>query len=101
MLSRLRIGLNIGILRQERFLDISQNYNRAMATPNGHETPTKQLSQASVLTPSPGKWRHPKFDEIARRQNANNFDDRSIRQITWNSGALLLIWLFSTNFGIG
>lgn len=60
-------------------------------------TPASQSIAAAAATPSPGRWRHPKFDEITRRQSANTFDDKSVRLIVWNGGALLLLWLFSAN----
>lgn len=56
-----------------------------MATP---QTPQTQTLQAAVSTPSPGSWRHPRADEIARRQKENTFDDSNLRKIVWNGGAL-------------
>ncbi|KAF1969765.1 hypothetical protein BU23DRAFT_557391 [Bimuria novae-zelandiae CBS 107.79] len=47
-------------------------------------TPSTQVEQDAT----PGKWKHPKFDEIARRQYATTFDERNVRIIAVN-GALM------------
>lgn len=57
-----------------------------MATPATPVTPAAQ--KAAQPTPT-GKWRHPQFDEITRRQYTTNFDDRNVRQIIWNGGFLI------------
>lgn len=57
-----------------------------MPAPATPQTPS--TSQAAVSTPSPGSWRHPRSDEIARRQKASTFDDSNLRKIVWNVGAL-------------
>ncbi|KAJ4377211.1 hypothetical protein N0V83_000034 [Neocucurbitaria cava] len=56
-------------------------------TPQTPATPTTQSQQP--YTPS-GSWRHPKFDEIARRQYATTFDERNVRAIVANAGLLFL-----------
>jgi len=53
------------------------------------QTPAPSTPAAA---PSPGTWRHPKFDEITRRQQASTFTDRNRRKIIWNFSALLLTW---------
>ena len=50
-------------------------------------TPSAQTQQSP--TPN-GSWRHPQFDEIARRQYATTFDERNVRAIVLNSGLLFL-----------
>ncbi|KAM0794882.1 hypothetical protein BDR22DRAFT_977441 [Usnea florida] len=60
-------------------------------------TPQSQPPQATVSTPSPGNWRHPRADEIARRQKANTFDSNNIRKIAYNGGALLILFLAWSN----
>jgi nucleoporin POM34 len=60
---------------------------RAPATPSTPSTPTAQSAQP--YTPN-GAWKHPKFDEIARRQYATTFDERNVRAIVANAGLLLL-----------
>ncbi|KAF2826588.1 hypothetical protein CC86DRAFT_292063 [Ophiobolus disseminans] len=61
--------------------------SRAPATPATPSTPAAQTEQQS--TPS-GSWKHPKFDEIARRQYATTFDERNVRAIVANAGLLFL-----------
>ena len=56
-------------------------------TPQTPATPTAQTQQS--YTPN-GSWRHPKFDEIARRQYATTFDERNVRAIVANAGLLFL-----------
>lgn len=60
---------------------------RAPATPATPSTPAAQTDYES--TPS-GSWKHPKFDEIARRQYATTFDERNVRAIVANAGLLFL-----------
>ncbi|EMD92226.1 hypothetical protein COCC4DRAFT_130124 [Bipolaris maydis ATCC 48331] len=57
------------------------------ATPPMPTTPSAQTEQQP--TPN-GSWRHPQFDEIARRQYATTFDERNVRAIVLNSGLLFL-----------
>ena len=57
------------------------------ATPQTPATPSAQTEQS--YTPN-GSWRHPKFDEIARRQYATTFDERNVRAIVLNAGFLFL-----------
>ncbi|KAI0100768.1 nuclear pore complex component-domain-containing protein [Nemania sp. FL0031] len=52
-------------------------------------TPTK--TPATPTTESPGTWRHPRLQEIARRQQASSFTDKNVRNITIN--LILLIGL--------
>lgn len=61
----------------------------ALVTPS---TPKAQVTPVATFTPSPGTWRHPKFDEITRRQNATTFSYNNVRKIIWNSGALAALW---------
>jgi nucleoporin POM34 len=60
---------------------------RAPATPSTPSTPAAQSAQP--YTPN-GSWKHPKFDEIARRQYATTFDERNVRAIVANAGLLFL-----------
>lgn len=62
-------------------------------TPSTPSTPAAQADQA--YTPS-GKWKHPKFDEIARRQYATTFDERNVRTIVANAALLFLSLYGST-----
>jgi nucleoporin POM34 len=56
-------------------------------TPQTPATPSVQTEQP--YTPN-GSWRHPKFDEIARRQYATTFDERNVRAVVLNAGFLFL-----------
>lgn len=60
---------------------------RAPMTPSTPATPSAQADQA--YTPS-GKWKHPQFDEIARRQYATTFDETNVRAIAANAALLFL-----------
>ncbi|KAF2269390.1 hypothetical protein CC78DRAFT_612372 [Lojkania enalia] len=62
----------------------------APATPATPITPAGQKQQQPTPT---GAWRHPKFDEITRRQYATTFDERNIRIILANSSLLVGTWL--------
>ncbi|KAL6722313.1 hypothetical protein ACLMJK_001420 [Lecanora helva] len=64
-----------------------------MTTPS---TPQPQVIQNYASVPSPGSWQHPRFDEIARRQKANTFNDSNLQRIMWNGGALLILFLSSS-----
>ncbi len=76
---------------QHEQLQASRNMSVARyaqpATPQTPATPSAQTEQP--YTPN-GSWRHPKFDEIARRQYATTFDERNVRAIVLNAGFLLL-----------
>jgi nucleoporin POM34 len=63
----------------------STSVTRTPATPT---TPSVS-APADEATPG-GSWKHPKFDEIARRQYATTFDERNVRQIVANTGLLFL-----------
>jgi nucleoporin POM34 len=64
----------------------SNSAQRTPATPGTPGTPSAPVDQA---TPG-GSWKHPKFDEIARRQYATTFDERNVRAIVANAGLLFL-----------
>lgn len=61
--------------------------SRASATPATPSTPAAQSDQP--CTPG-GSWKHPKFDEIARRQYATTFDESNVRAIVANAALLFL-----------
>ncbi|KAL8848990.1 MAG: hypothetical protein Q9221_006021 [Calogaya cf. arnoldii] len=56
-------------------------------------TPQSANSQSVVATPSPGRWRHPNFDEITQRQKASTFDESNIHRIVWNTGFIIGLYL--------
>lgn len=68
-----------------------------MALVTTPSTPISQIVNGNISTPSPGTWRHPKFDEIARRQNACTFTDSNVRKVIWNGGALLILWVIASS----
>lgn len=60
--------------------------------------PSTPVAQSTPSTPQPGKWTHPRMDEIVRRQNASTFSERNLTKVvynvvgigaTWTSGNLL------------
>jgi hypothetical protein len=60
-----------------------------MSTPARPSTP---VAQTPASTPQTGTWRHPKMDEIVRRQNAASFSDRNMRNILWNVGGIVALF---------
>jgi nucleoporin POM34 len=59
-----------------------------MSRASAPSTPAAQTIQQATPSAS-GTWKHPKFDEITRRQYATNFDERNVKIILAN-GAFLL-----------
>ena len=57
-------------------------------------TPSVKARIPVAIPPSPGNWRHPKLDEIVRRQNAATFGDRNLRNVVWNASVLLAAFAF-------
>ncbi|KAI5303460.1 hypothetical protein KEM56_007525 [Ascosphaera pollenicola] len=56
------------------------------------QTPqNKPAVPSETVAPSPGKWRHPQYDEIVRRQNASTFGERHVRILVLNALALLAV----------
>ncbi|KAI4864613.1 NPCC-domain-containing protein [Hypoxylon rubiginosum] len=55
-------------------------------------TPQKQ-SAATPVTDSPGTWRHPRMQEIIRRQEAATFTDKNLRRIAVNVAVLSIVIL--------
>jgi len=65
-----------------------------MATSSAPSTPpAAKTSQPATVTPSPGTWRHPQFNDIVRRQKATTFDETNIKKIIWNGGALVVHYM--------
>ncbi|KAL8784984.1 MAG: hypothetical protein Q9213_003645 [Squamulea squamosa] len=63
------------------------------STPTTPQSAVSQVSQSSVATPSPGRWRHPNFDEITQRQKASSFDETNLHRIIWNIGFVITLYL--------
>ncbi|KAI0169607.1 NPCC-domain-containing protein [Hypoxylon sp. FL1284] len=55
-------------------------------------TPKRQ-AVATPVTDSPGTWRHPRMQEIIRRQEAATFTDQNLRRIAVNVAVLLAVVL--------
>lgn len=62
----------------------------SMASPATPKTPAPQTPQAPQLHTPSGTWKHPKFDEITRRQYATTFDESNVKAIVANGGLLLV-----------
>lgn len=56
-----------------------------MAAPATPQTPSAQTPQ--LHTPN-GTWKHPKFDEITRRQYATTFDEHNVKVVVANASLL-------------
>ncbi|KAF2651290.1 hypothetical protein K491DRAFT_665912 [Lophiostoma macrostomum CBS 122681] len=67
-----------------------------MATPRTPAMPVTPAAQ-KVQQPTPtGRWKHPKFDDITRRQQSTTFDERNVQAIVLN-GAVLIFSLAAFN----
>jgi len=63
-----------------------------MSTP---ARPSPPVAQTPVSTPQTGTWRHPKMDEIVRRQNAASFTDRNMRNILYNIAGIVAVFFLT------
>ncbi|KAH7135068.1 nuclear pore complex component-domain-containing protein [Dendryphion nanum] len=61
-----------------------------MSGPRTPATPVTPSAQKQYQATPTGAWKHPKFDEITRRQYATTFDDRNVRIIVTNLSLLAL-----------
>ncbi|KAK5631099.1 hypothetical protein RRF57_006814 [Xylaria bambusicola] len=61
----------------------------AISTPT-KKTPTTTPTKASAtpVTDSPGTWRHPRIEEITRRQEASTFTEKNVKRILINIALL-------------
>ncbi len=59
----------------------------SMATP-APSTPQTPASQTPQLHTPNGTWKHPKFDEITRRQYATTFDEHNVKVVVANASLL-------------
>jgi hypothetical protein len=57
------------------------------------KAPSTPLAQSTPSTPQTGTWQHPRFNEIARRQNASTFTDRNVRSVIYNGSSLFGCWV--------
>jgi nucleoporin POM34 len=73
-----------------------------MATRTLPATPVTPSAQRPQLPATPtGAWKHPKFDEITRRQYATTFDDRNVKTIIFNLGILAVSYIALSNWCVG
>ncbi|KAL2760708.1 hypothetical protein ACRALDRAFT_1073554 [Sodiomyces alcalophilus JCM 7366] len=57
------------------------------------QTPLKSTPKNTPpVTESPGTWRHPRLNEIARRREATTFSDKNVRRIFWSVLAIVGVW---------
>jgi len=61
-----------------------------MSTPVRPSTP---LAQPAPSTPTTGTWKHPKLDEVVRRQNAAKFSADDVKKILYNIGGITVVCL--------
>lgn len=74
---------------------LNPSSNTKMATRTAPVIPVTPSAQRPQQPATPtGAWKHPKFDEITRRQYATTFDERNVRTILVN-GAILAASFFS------
>ncbi|KAI1357779.1 nuclear pore complex component-domain-containing protein [Xylaria arbuscula] len=67
----------------------------ALSTPTKTPTRTPTKAPATPVTESPGTWRHPRIEEITRRQEASNFSEKNVKRIAINICLLIaLVFLF-------
>lgn len=73
--------------------DITGTYTVSiMSSPQLPLTPTGK-SGSAPSTPNTGTWKHPRFDEISKRQSKTTFTDRNIKQMLYNIGGLASLWV--------
>ncbi|PBP27539.1 hypothetical protein BUE80_DR001399 [Diplocarpon rosae] len=61
-----------------------------MSTPARPSTPVAQPAPSTPLTST---WRHPKYDEIVRRQKNATFTSANIAKIVYNASSMALVFL--------
>ncbi|KAG9233945.1 nuclear pore complex component-domain-containing protein [Amylocarpus encephaloides] len=63
--------------------------SQAMTTPVRPLTPTNAPKEQTPVT---GTWKHPRLDEIIRRQDASTFSQRNLKIILYNVVAISVNW---------
>ncbi|KAI8933329.1 hypothetical protein NX059_009953 [Plenodomus lindquistii] len=64
-----------------------------------HHPPATPQTPHTPQTPN-GSWRHPQFDEIAKRQYATTFDHTNLRAIVRSTAMLVLSYYLGTAFAV-
>lgn len=70
----------------------SQNQIRTPQSQTQYSTPATKTptQQPSPAQSTPGRWQHPRMEEIIQRQNRTNFDSTNMQAILWNIAFLFL-----------
>ncbi|KAL8831462.1 MAG: hypothetical protein Q9170_005277 [Blastenia crenularia] len=76
---------------------MSTTVTQRTSSPATPQSSNIRQSQPATVTPSPGRWRHPNFDEITRRQKASMFDESNLHRIIYNT-ALIVALFFLRGF---
>lgn len=59
---------------------------------------TPKRPAPAAAAESPGNWTHPRLKEIARRRNATTFNDKNVRRIVQNAGAIAAMFALRLAF---
>ena len=70
-------------------MEIGFSMASSPAMPGATSTPVVRPDSSHT----PGKWRHPRLDEIVTRQNASIFGQNNLRLLLWNGVVLTLLWI--------
>ena len=67
-------------------------------TPSQIDRSQQGSLKPSSVTPNttPGRWTHPRYDEVLHRQNARTFTDQRAKQILYNSAALAVTFFLTS-----
>lgn len=61
--------------------------------------PSTPKASPDVDGQTPGKWRHPRLNEIIRRQNAATFDGSNVKTIALNTSAIVITLVAESPLG--
>ena len=71
---------------------------RPTATTKATPQPSTPSKEQSRHVPSPGLWKHPRIEEITRRQRLSTFDSGNLQIILWNAAAFVGLWMIRETF---
>ena len=72
-----------------------QQFNPEPRTPRAwHAATIRTPTDQKPISPSPGNWKHPNFNDITRRQHRNTFSYENSQRVLWNSIVLLATFFF-------
>lgn len=72
-----------------------QSYSPLSRSTSQRPAQNASSTAAQPVVPSPGRFRHPRMNEVAKRRAASSFTSRNVQTIGLNVFALLMIWLSS------